>query len=265
MAEITEALKQQIRQDFQQSKLQMQKQALIKQGLSSGQAGIRSAAYSAQLKGLEPPKEEVSPSVISQRIENLQAGVPDIAPGTTAKIGEVNIPLNPKYTGEEVKALASAEELGIQLNTLKDIVNEDKAIWETRKQGIVGGLDALKQTGQGLGTLPFGGFSEKGQRFSTFRDSVAERLLRLRSGAQINENEYKRFMKMLPKVWRKDNVDMEMLDSFTREFNTIQQRIRGGALWDKNKKQFTNSNTREENSMDFSKMSDEELRKLAGQ
>jgi len=54
MAEINDAIKQQIRQDFANKMAQAQRQRVIGQGLRSPQAGIRSAAYSAQLKGLEP-------------------------------------------------------------------------------------------------------------------------------------------------------------------------------------------------------------------
>jgi len=82
-------------------------------------------------------------------------------------------------------------------------------------------------------------FKEKGQEFALLKNSINERLLRLRSGAQINEKEYQRFRKLLPSVFRKDNLDLNQLSRFEDEFNGLKSRIISGSLWDKKSKSFT--------------------------
>lgn len=97
-------------------------------------------------------------------------------------------------------------------------------------QGELGELITLIEgpgstSAQLLSLLPASGGSLKAQQFSLLKTSIGERLLRLRSGAQINEQEFKRFMKLLPSVFRFDELDLSQLRRFKTEFESVSARI----------------------------------------
>lgn len=152
-------------------------------------------------------------------------GQSNLPPGTTLSyktpVGPLTIPLNREYTQGETKDITAAESIGGQIEKLKNILDSSRSTKD-----------------QFYGSLPFGGFNEGGQRFATIKKDVSDRLLRLRSGAAINEQEYKRFIDLLPVVWRNDKVDLEQLNTFRKEFQSIEGRIKSGAQWDNTKKSF---------------------------
>lgn len=185
------------------------------------------------------------------------SGIGELPPGTTMKAGPYTIPVSRKYTGEEAKALSSAEALGTDISDLKNLMQTEENLPLIKKGQFLGG---------GLFTAgPLEGIGEQGQRFAVLKKNIGERILRLRSGAQINESEYKRFMSMLPTLFRNDKIDIEQLDKFQKEFMGIQGRIQSGATWDKNKKQFIGTNSMENTGqvMDKTGADDEYLRYLS--
>jgi hypothetical protein len=82
--------------------------------------------------------------------------------------------------------------------------------------GLTGPLEMLQGT-QNKGTQDYG----------LIRRDFSDRLLRLRSGAQINEQEYKRLMNMLPQWWRNTDSDVEQLNKFKTEYQNLMSRLSG--------------------------------------
>ena len=123
----------------------------------------------------------------------------------------------PKLTDTESQKYENAESINIQLQDLKSIIQED----------------ATKGIGVSLQKAQFpvvGAFTEQGQRYRLIRGDISDRLLRMRSGAQINEQEFKRLNQLLPRIFRRENIDLEQLNKFEREFSRIQERIRSGRV-----------------------------------
>lgn len=156
------------------------------------------------------------------------------APGSSVTVAGIKVPLNRKFTESETKSLTTADALNTDIAELKSLIRAD--------------LDKpLSQQAQFSGSLPFGLFTEGGQRFALLKDNIGERLLRLRSGAQINEKEFQRFRKLLPSIFRRDSLDIEQLQKFENEFSAIKGRILSGAVFDKDKNEFTVPNNQESN------------------
>jgi len=112
---------------------------------------------------------------------------------------------------------------------------------KTIAEGMVGRIQELKMalgdTDEFSGTkikaaLPFGVFNKKAQRFASVQQALADDLLRLKSGAQINEQEYKRLSRLLTKPWRFDEVDIQNLTDFENQFSKLSDRINRGYIWD---------------------------------
>lgn len=80
-------------------------------------------------------------------------------------------------------------------------------------------------------SLPFGLMDKKAQRFDSVQRALADDLLRLKSGAQINEQEYQRLSKLLTKPWRFDDVDIQNLSDFETQFSAVADRINRGLIW----------------------------------
>ena len=165
-------------------------------------------------------------------------------PGSTFSLGGVTIPLNRKYSETESKSLSGAGAL------LKDL-SELKGMFE--KGSATGGAQLTGGASMGLSNLPligaplsaavmgFGGILKGGENRQNYSDllrNVANRLLYLRSGAQINEQEYKRFVAQLPALMRNDKLDKKQLNRFIEEFSALRGRIESGAQWDSKQKSF---------------------------
>jgi hypothetical protein len=134
-------------------------------------------------------------------------------PGSQIKAGPLTMPLTRKYTQSESQMLATASMLTNEISSLIDIIETNPS---AQYMAMVGPK----------------GVGKEGQRFAWLKKSVGERLLRLRSGAQINEKEYQRFMDLLPSIFRGDEVDIEALNQFRKEFQEIQARILRGSAYD---------------------------------
>jgi hypothetical protein len=178
---------------------------------------------------LDSLKEKNLESLINTRevgkkfMESVMGGEGNSAPpGSTARFGGVSVPLNKKVSVDESITLTGFEELSNELSQLKEMLGKDKdgkMEWKAM--------------------VPFGAMNdETAQRFQLIKNTAAQRIQYLRSGKQINEAEYKRFMELLPRAWRKNSVDMEQLDKFANEFMKIEKRAMSGATWDAKKKEF---------------------------
>jgi len=162
--------------------------------------------------------------------KQLREGANNFPAGTSLSMGGLTTPINREFTEGESKTASNANALVGQIGKLKEMVTADM---EAYKKGTPG-----YKSSQFQGSLPFGGFNESGQRYQLTRADAADRILRLRSGAQINEKEMKRLQKLLTEWWRSDKVDLEQLDIFEKEFSEIKNRIDKGALWDEDSKKF---------------------------
>jgi len=115
----------------------------------------------------------------------------------------------------EGKTLNNAEQMGIQIADLKEIIKED----------LDKGFGRMLQKAQfpGIGNL-----TTQGQRYRLIRKDLSDRIIRMRPGAQINEQEAKRLNHLLPKIFRRESVDLEQLGKFEVEFNKVQERLTRG-------------------------------------
>ena len=129
------------------------------------------------------------------------------------------------YTEAESKTLEGAREIIKEITDLENIIkNEPTDTWSN--------IPYFGSSAQAGGVkIPFVapyGISEKGQEYRTLRESINNRLLYLRSGAQINDKEYQRLSGMLPMIFRSDYVDLQQLKRFKNEFANLLQRIQSG-------------------------------------
>jgi hypothetical protein len=152
--------------------------------------------------------------------------------------------LNRKFTEGESKSVGMADALISQINEMKDIVKSDM---ELHKKGKTG------QAAQVLGAFPLGAGSAKGQDYQRLRKSILTTITYLRSGAQINDQEFNRFSSLLPTARINDETDLKQLDRFINEFSQVQGRIESGAKWDKNKKSFTGGETKQGDDPEYQK------------
>jgi hypothetical protein len=175
-------------------------------------------------------------AIIESIMGGGQGGAPmgggNFPAGTTFSIGGLNMPLNRKYTGEESAKLSQSGAILKDLTDMKTYYESGKSMKGAEATAALRGLPL------GAGSLAFGmaGLGKGGlarQDFTDLQYNVSERLLRLRSGAQINEKEYQRFRKMMPSLFRNNKLDVKQLDRFISEFSALEGRIQSGAMWDK--------------------------------
>lgn len=171
--------------------------------------------------GYESPKDKSIRMLNEQKLKNLQE------PGASQRqvyafsdaTGEIeeagSVPIGArvfKRTSQplaKIQASASAETMNRQIDDLSGLI---------------------KSGAKFKGALPFGGLDKEGQRFQLIVGDLGDRLLRLRSGAQINEGEYRRLSNLLPKFWRDNEIDLEQLNKFKLEFGNILGRVQSGQI-----------------------------------
>lgn len=112
-----------------------------------------------------------------------------------------------EYTPMEAKGISQAESLIGKIARLKDMV----------------GTNA-----ENTSYLPYALGSKSGQMFQSLKKDISNTLLYLRSGAQINEQEFKRLNSQLPQIFRRSEVDKDQLDRFTEEFSGTLERMKFG-------------------------------------
>jgi hypothetical protein len=206
--------------DLQDSYKQSQtalNRAILK-SINEGQGG--DLVYRDQMTGEEVPSNQALQDIsqgkqyiINRRITSRQG------------VKEEPISKPKELTEGEVKTSTGAEEVLSEIDELKNIIQGEPA-----ESGA--SVPFLGSSAQAQGVkIPFVapyGISEKGQEYRTVRESINNRLLYLRSGAQINDKEYQRLSGMLPMLFRSDKVDLQQLDRFKSEFEKILQRIQSG-------------------------------------
>jgi len=195
--------------------------ALGQQKLAQDQKSIDVNTMLAEAK----LKNSMTQSNLLSQFLSGSGGGNNVPPGTRINVGGLSIPLNRKYTDTEAKSLSTAESLQGQIDELIGVIQKDKANYDEK------GAAGLLETSQLTGLLGPAGVTPEGQNYRLLKDAISERLLRLRSGAQINEKEYKRFTKMLPSIFRGDDLDIKQLENFKTEFAAIEGRIKEGSAF----------------------------------
>lgn len=190
----------------------------ILESIKGGKGG--DLVYRNQLTGEEVPQEQAllgisrgEQFIINRRVTSRQG------------VKEESVSKPKELTEGEVKTLSGAEEVMKEIGDLEKIIQS-----EPTEAGASAPFFGKSAQAQGV-KIPFVapyGISEKGQEYRTLRESINNRLLYLRSGAQINDKEYQRLSGMLPELFRADKIDLQQLTRFKNEFKKILQRIQSG-------------------------------------
>lgn len=159
--------------------------------------------------------------------------------------GDISVDLNPKFTVDEVRTMGMSDAInygvGYILDQQKNNPNfRNKYLKATAKLGNekIGNIGPISTTGPFSEYFLSGKF-ESDKEAGMIKDylvDLSDRVLRLRSGAQINEQEMKRMLTLLP-TWE-DAMDNDQsyermnrkLAKFSSEMNSIKERIMTGRM-----------------------------------
>jgi hypothetical protein len=174
----------------------------------------------------ELEKQEGEITSTERLIKSFGGNVPR---GTTAKVGAFNIPINPEYTEGESQILNYADTLAQDIDEMVGILKSPKS----KEAQLTSKIPSI------FGLTPEAGGSASGQQFKLLNQRIGQSILYMKTGKQINEQEYRRFKDMLAKFSRKDELDIENMQKFKGEMERVSGRIKGGTLWDEKQKKFT--------------------------
>jgi hypothetical protein len=105
------------------------------------------------------------------------------------------------------------------LGNMQETVSRLKKAWSPKFTGA--GQAVWGKMGEWIGTT-----AEEQVKFYADLQSVRDELLRAKSGAQINEQEYQRLKSILPDEYKADNSFKARMDRFETELNVITQKRR---------------------------------------
>ncbi len=187
-------------------------------------------------------KERESAKSNIQDFISKQDTFKNVQPGATINIGEnvsANIPLNRKYTVDETRQMGMADAFNIHVRVLQDMQKDPDNFRDAFSKATIR-LPGNDKIGEifGISTT----FGNKESQLVKFRlKDMADRLLRLRSGAQINEREFQRLTGLLPTfedISDVEDVNFEVintkLNTFLNEFENTRQRLLQGQSFDEN-------------------------------
>lgn len=182
---------------------------------------------------------------ISETVSNLPGGKMPLDTKITADIGKdmkLAGNLNQKYTLDEARAVGMADAFDAHTKYLEDSMDNmprDKFLNTFLKATAKFGS---KDIGK-VGPIPTTAFDKDARVMNFAIKDMADRLLRLRSGAQINTQELERLMSLLPSfldVSDPNDVNLEAvrtkLYTFKNELSNIKNRIMSGRQFDENNK-----------------------------
>jgi hypothetical protein len=155
-------------------------------------------------------------------------GLPE---GVSIKIGDVTLTGKaPKKYGEtESQTLNYADTLSQDIDEIISILDDP----ESKKAQFTSMIPSI------LGITPEAFGNIKGQAFKLLNQRISQSLIYMRSGKQINKEEYLRFKDMLAKFSRADTLDKENMNKLKEEMARVSGRIKEGKLWDEKEKKFT--------------------------
>lgn len=198
--------------------------------------GIQNKLQAQRESSLQQQSESIAsaPAQVRSVTSMIPGGPP---PGSEVTREGIKMPINREMTVEETKAMAGAEAINRHIDFIKGMQADPTFRDKFTKA-----------------TFRVGGSSEKGQVFgfpTSFGDSdamklsfaiqdMSNRLLYLRSGAQINEKEFTRLSRSLPSMTDISDNDPTYstlnfkLDAFKKDLEAIRNRIMLGGNYDVN-------------------------------
>lgn len=157
--------------------------------------------------------------------QTLQTFVVDNATGerspyNAATHGEIQPAVKPQLPGAEVEKNVGIDTLSNQVKNLRNLYSPD----------YVGPLDSMKQKVAQTVDMPAIGLGAdpKASQFNQSVSDMKDTILRLRSGAQINEQEAKRLEMLVPTERRSDKDFLARLDLFENTLNQIREARKTG-------------------------------------
>lgn len=220
MADMEAKRKQEIEaQDpYRQSQIALN-QAMLKNLQGGGTPG-GDLVYRDQRTGIEVPQEQALQDISQGKQYVVKRRV-----ATRQGVKEEAVSTPKEMTEGEVKTSSGAEQVLGEIEELENIIKSEPTGWKS-KIPFFG--ESAQAQGVSIPIFAPKGVTAKGQEYRTLRESINNRLLYLRSGAQINEKEYQRLSEMLPLIFRADAVDLNQLERFKNEFKNILGGIQTG-------------------------------------
>lgn len=157
-----------------------------------------------------------------QNINNQFGG--QAPPGTKLSDTGYSIPVNRELSKDEIQTLNNFDAVKNHITTLKQFMKDDPSF----------------KTDFARANIPFGEIGNKNAQLMKFSlGDMSDRLLRLRSGAQINNQEYNRLRSLMPTIVNITSGDYDVinkkLDTFNNEFDLARQRVLGGSQFETNR------------------------------
>lgn len=151
------------------------------------------------------------------------------------KYGDTTIELNPKYTVDEARSLGMSDSITRGIGYL---LEKQKTDPNFRKNFQTATIRVANPNPGNVGPISTTIGNKDAGIMKDYLKDLSDRILRLRSGAQINEQEMKRMTGLLP-TWEdvSDNDPSyermnRKLSTFTREMNDLKQRVVNGRMLD---------------------------------
>lgn len=173
----------------------------------------------AQQKGAEAKE----PAANVENAKQQFGGNPPV--GTKITATGYDVPLNRELSKDEINTLNNFDAVKGHTNYLKKYMVQDP--------------NGFKQN-FARANVPFGEIGSKDAQLIKFSlDDTSDRLLRLRSGAAINAQEFGRLRSLLPTLVDITGGDFDVinkkLDTFDNEFTLARDRVLGGAQSEQNR------------------------------
>lgn len=227
--------------------IQRRKPAKISTSVGGGGGGGTSGMGTLLGFMLGQQQREQQATTAGQTFEGLKEQFPpgSAPPGSSVNIGKTvsaNIPLNRKFTIDETRQLGMSDAFRVHIKDIGERMQTNPDQFRKSYGKATARLGSDKPGNIGLpfvGDVPFT-FGDKDAQMLKFRlTDMADRILRLRSGAQINEQEFQRLRGLLPvfeDITDPSDTDFEVintkLNTFLNEFEATRQRIINGQSYE---------------------------------
>ena len=187
----------------------------------------------------EKKMEQENRNTIGQDAADLNAQTPGGAPpGTTITREGTKYPVNREYTNEEAKDISGADSITRHINYIKGQMDDPVKFRNlfTKSTLRIGGGEKGKVFG-----MPMIMGDKEAQKLSFSIKDMENRLIYLRSGKQINDQEFDRLSATLPSytdISDKNDTTFEnlkfKLDNFKSDLDSIKGRLIEGGNYDSN-------------------------------
>jgi bacteriocin-like protein len=237
-----------IKADYMQARAEQARRApfyMTEQGHDYHAAGIDQRKAQARQAGAESDMMETTLPAVKQAIAGVQGG--NVPPGTSISVGPVNMPVNPKLTGEEMAAVSAQETFTPISEDIKGMVGG--GIYDS-KLGNIG--RTARQIAAGQENALFTSHDPKLQAVQGKINSL-RRYVFGEGGKQLTPFEAKVVMALITPTGKRDEQIVTDLDEAVKIINSKARLALGGA------------NAAGQGPFnDFSTMSDEELQRIVG-